>query len=57
MGLGNNRDYTTTDRRIRRNLARHAALMAALIKQGMTREDASREALHRMMPQESGPTR
>ncbi len=48
MGLGNNRDYKTSGRRVTRNLAKHAAIMANLEKQGMSREDASAEALKQM---------
>lgn len=48
MSLGNNRDYKTSDRRARKNLARHFTLMQGYIAQGMTREDASRKALEQM---------
>ena len=45
MGLGNNRDYKTTERRVRKVLAEHADIMARLIAEGKSREDASAEAL------------
>lgn len=48
MTLGNNRDYKTSDRRARKNLKKHSELMEKLIKQGMSRNDASREALRMM---------
>jgi hypothetical protein len=35
-------------RRIHQSLARHQELMLALIAEGMSREDASREALKQM---------
>lgn len=44
MGLGNNRDYKTRDRIARAGLARHFARMTELQAQGLTREEASRQA-------------
>jgi hypothetical protein len=44
MGLGNNRDYKTADRRARALLARHAVRMKELQATGMTREKASQQA-------------
>lgn len=48
MGLGNNRDYKTTDRRARRNLCRHYKLMADYQAEGMSREEASQRAYEEM---------
>jgi hypothetical protein len=48
MGLGNNRDYKTSERRAFKNLAKHAKLMKELIAHGMTREQASTYALREM---------
>ena len=46
MALGNNRDYKTSDRRARVQLAKHAFLTKRLQElYGMTREDASKQAL------------
>jgi hypothetical protein len=45
MALGNNRDYKTNDRRVRKNLTEHFRLMNELIASGETREEASRHAL------------
>ena len=39
-----NRDYKTADRSARKNLQKHAARMAELIKGGMSREQASKQA-------------
>jgi hypothetical protein len=44
MGLGNNRDYKTNDRRVRHNLTVHAKIMDALVISGSSREAASEKA-------------
>lgn len=44
MSGRNTRAIHTEDRRIRKNLARHLALMGRFIGEGMTKEDASRKA-------------
>lgn len=48
MALGTNRDYKTTERRAISNLRRHAILMDQLKAKGMSREEASAEALRIM---------
>ena len=48
MALGTNRDYKTADRRARRQLATHYERMQALIAQGMSREEASKQAYAEM---------
>ena len=48
MPLGSNRDYKSHERRVRARLAQHAALMEALMAEGMEREAASKEALRRL---------
>lgn len=45
MGLGNNRDYKTTERRTMRRLAEHYAIMKRLIVEGVEREEASKQAM------------
>ena len=58
MGLGTNRDYKTTDRRARKNLAKHAAIMQDLMAAGMDKEAASKEALERVLhPKKARPER
>jgi len=49
MGLGNNRDYKTSERSARKALAIHAGLMAELLKTGITRDEASAEAYKQLM--------
>lgn len=44
MGLGTNRDYKTRGRRTRERLARHSERMSELVKQGLSREQASKQA-------------
>ena len=44
MGLGTNRDYKTTDRRTRNNLAVHFKRMKELMDGGMSKEEASKQA-------------
>ena len=48
MGLGTNRDYKSSERRVLRNLARHAVIMQELIAHGMSRGEASAQALAEM---------
>jgi hypothetical protein len=48
MGLGNNRDFRTADRRARTLLARHAERMKELQATGMTREEASSQAFREL---------
>jgi hypothetical protein len=48
MALGANRDYKTAARKVQQDLARHAELMKKFIAQGMTREEASAQALREM---------
>lgn len=49
MGLGNNRDFISTEQRVRKNLKAHAEHMDALVSKGWTREAASREAYRVVM--------
>jgi hypothetical protein len=44
MGLGTNRDYKTRDRVATRKLAAHFKRMGELMKTGMDREAASKQA-------------
>jgi len=44
MGLGNNRDYVTTERRAKKMLDTHTKRMQELMDAGMDREHASKQA-------------
>lgn len=46
--LGVNRDYKTRDRRASQNLAKHFARMKELMAQGLTREEASKQAFEEL---------
>jgi hypothetical protein len=48
MSFGLNRDYKRTADRVKKNLARHAEIMAALMAKGMSKEGASAEAMRQM---------
>lgn len=52
MALGTNRDYKTTDRRVRKNLALHDEAMQDLMRRGFDKVDASRIALAFVLHQE-----
>lgn len=54
MSFGINRDYTRTERRVWKNLARHAELMRQLQEQGMAKDQASAEAFRLMAKPEEG---
>ena len=49
MGLGINRDYKTRDRNVKRNLKNHLKRMNELIKEGKTKEEASKLAYDEIM--------
>jgi hypothetical protein len=51
VGLGNNRDYITRNRRINSNLTRHKELMDALVAQGMSTAEASSKAFQTLKEQ------
>ena len=56
MSLGNNRDYKTNDRRVRKNLAKHAAIMNSLKSEfNMPTLEASSLAFKIMEGKESYP--
>ena len=48
MALGTNRDYKTTDQRIRENLRIHKVRMDELMAQGMDKKSASKQAFNEM---------
>jgi hypothetical protein len=44
-----NRDYKTSDRRISKNLKSHFDRMQSLIREGLSKEEASKKALEEMV--------
>ena len=50
MMIGNNRDYKAAARVVRNRLSRHDARMTQLMQSGMSREQASKQALRDIRP-------